>query len=452
MLAALMIVLPVYPARPSSAGPASRPADQFTVEQLIDRLTQITNDEFSLRTNIFAGDALPQGLMRLQEAELKPSDAMGELVRRGDASLPGLLSHLDDGRKTKATIHGMFGSGITYAAEYDWKPQEGKERPAGVERDAFEDRHKLNIVGRPEGNEYTVAVGDLCFNIVGDIVNRRYEAVRYQPTAIVIVNSPVLCPDLRDAVRSEWTKLTPEEHRRSLLADATKPDWSGRADGGISRLLRYYPDAAASAVLKRLDAPLYDWGPIREFAQQTLYTTADAAVRKKLIDDFIAKNGAPSRDGLILQLWEDRSYKVDQQMWYPGPAPIVKVAPDDILTTMIGKHSIQDPPSVDAVTYNDMANFIKELGNAPSAEIDQAVWETFRKHRSNHGPKWENDDYIAGAAIKRLLHKGHDAEFLAFCERRTSEFLPPSPFGAEGSARDLIRLLTDSRTTEARER
>jgi len=152
------------------------------------------------------------------------------------------------------------GSGITYAAEYDWKPQEGKERPAGVERDAFEDRHKLNIVGRPEGNEYTVAVGDLCFNIVGDIVNRRYEAVRYQPTAIVIVNSPVLCPDLRDAVRSEWTKLTPEEHRRSLLADATKPDWSGRADGGISRLLRYYPDAAASAVLKRLDAPLYDWG------------------------------------------------------------------------------------------------------------------------------------------------------------------------------------------------
>src|SRR5947208_1310277 len=56
-----------------------------------------------------------------------------------------------------------------------------------------------------------------------------------------------------------------------------------------------------------------------------------------------------------------------------------------------------------------------------SLRLDQIVWETFLKYSTNHGQSWNEEDRIANAAIVRLAHKDHNAELLAFCQRRREE-------------------------------
>ena len=44
----------------------------------------------------------------------------------------------------------------------------------------------------------------MCFVAVGQIVGRGYAAVRYQPTACIVINSPTHDAKLRSDVRAAW--------------------------------------------------------------------------------------------------------------------------------------------------------------------------------------------------------------------------------------------------------
>ena len=55
-------------------------------------------------------------------------------------------------------------------------------------------------------------------------MNRDFDAVRYQPTAIVIISSPTAVPGLAAAVKKEWAGLTPKRHKAALIADFLTPD------------------------------------------------------------------------------------------------------------------------------------------------------------------------------------------------------------------------------------
>lgn len=229
-----------------AADPATRPVANLTNAELIDRLTEVTNREFSVRTNIFrVGPAttMPRGTLMLQQAGPTPSEVMIELAGRGAASLPDLADHLDDGRKTGATI-GALAGGIRYSAEYDWKPGGGRAQPKGTvdaRGRGFRPR-SVDIIGTPDRREYVVTVGDLCFNLIGQIVNRRFLAVRYQPSALLVVNSPLLCPDLREAVRNEWGQVTRAQLLASLLDDLDHPSNRAQADGAAEILGRLFPN------------------------------------------------------------------------------------------------------------------------------------------------------------------------------------------------------------------
>src|SRR5262249_48030258 len=112
---------------------------------------------------------------------------------------------------------------------------------------------------------YMVKVGDICFNIIGQIVGRRYLAVRYQPTACIVINSPVADADLAKDVREIWTSNTPTRTLfHSLLTDySCRGVYNGHSfDGwGIGsdlqceaamRLLYYFPKETAALIAERL--------------------------------------------------------------------------------------------------------------------------------------------------------------------------------------------------------
>jgi hypothetical protein len=109
-------------------------------------------------------------------------------------------------------------------------------------------------------------VGDVCFVVIGQIVGRSYEAVRYQPTACIVLNCPAHDPKLCAEVRAVWKS---EDPRRKLF-DSLRADyategvfngksldgWDSGSDlqcGAALRLLFYFPKEAGRLVAGRLD-------------------------------------------------------------------------------------------------------------------------------------------------------------------------------------------------------
>jgi hypothetical protein len=164
-------------------------------------------------------------------------------------------------------------------------------------------------IGERLVKSYTVKVGDVCFVVIGQIVGRGYQAVRYQPTACIVLNSPAHDPKLCAEVRAIWKSKDPREQ----LFDSLRTDyategvfngtsldgWSRGSDlqcGAALRLLYYFPKEAASLVADRLDK--LDVGKDREDSWISRYIanrvrpnsfvesvawSKDAAVRASLV-------------------------------------------------------------------------------------------------------------------------------------------------------------------------
>src|SRR5262249_9134859 len=112
---------------------------------------------------------------------------------------------------------------------------------------------------------YPLKVGDVCFVAIGQIVGRPYRAVRYQPTAIININSPVESKELRERVRALWSSNDPvQKVLDSLLLDYMTegiPDgeslhgWSEATEfqtQAAMRLLYYFPKETAPLIAARL--------------------------------------------------------------------------------------------------------------------------------------------------------------------------------------------------------
>jgi hypothetical protein len=216
-------------------------------ETLIDELTQLNAetpgaDQTGWYRTFMAEDSTPSmevGLLGYATPTVPPM--MRELVRRGVAALPDLLHHLDDRRPTKLQIgvtgQQVFG-GQFFGREYD--PRVRQPRRDTCHRASCFD------LGRRFETTYDVKVGDLCFVLIGQIVNRELVAVRYQPTAIVVVNAPTETPELAEETRADWQGLTAADHKASLLSDLRAPRSEYDSDGALARLRFYYPDAYAA--------------------------------------------------------------------------------------------------------------------------------------------------------------------------------------------------------------
>jgi hypothetical protein len=159
---------------------------------------------------------------------------MRELVRRGVGALPTLIQHLNDARSTRLSVGGSFFMFQLFAEEYD-----PRNRPAV----AVSWGTGLFENGRTFRGAYQVKIGDICYVLVGQIVNRQLNAVRYQPSAGLVVNSPVETPSLIEKIKKDWGDLDTQAHERSLLEDVRANNTVSGFSSSLKRLRFYYPAA-----------------------------------------------------------------------------------------------------------------------------------------------------------------------------------------------------------------
>ena len=169
----------------------------------------------------------------LTDHKLKRSDTLKELVSLGPDALPLLLDALDDKTPTKIVLKHATGFGaMWYGSELGLNPVNSAEIAIYNERLASE-RRAFDFEKTIE--KHTVTVGDVCFVAVGQIVGRGYSAVRYQPTACIVINSTTQDPTVCAAdVRAIWmSKDSWRNFLDALLADyATEGISIGESSGG----------------------------------------------------------------------------------------------------------------------------------------------------------------------------------------------------------------------------
>lgn len=227
---------------------ASRDYSGKSVTELIDGLTQMDSQSPGINSAAiyegFIADNTPVsfqvGVLGASPPKVPPQ--MRELVRRGSVALPELIKHLDDKRLTELEV-GNKPSGsqvgvdafmfMYFSDEYDPRVP-GSEREARSMEKAFDGR-------------YTVKVADVCYVLIGQIVNRRLLAVRYQPSGGLIVNSPIEAPVLVQEVRDDWGDADSETLLQSLLQDIHARNYPKRigdrfVNPALERLRFYFPD------------------------------------------------------------------------------------------------------------------------------------------------------------------------------------------------------------------
>jgi hypothetical protein len=234
------------------------PARDARVTELVDELTGIAEPWYGISDTSGGGVAfdaidtreiVPNVLRTLPRAG--PPPAFRELVRLGPAAIPGLLKHLDDKRETRLSferdenrvVGGMREQPELYAGCAAERALIVRILGARGVKYATEESGDDEVGKQIRG--HTVTVGDCCFAILGQIVNRSYEAVRYQPSLITVVSSPTRDPRIAKALRTWWGRGDPRQILApSLYQDIVNPkEWS-LSKGAALRLVTYFPGEA----------------------------------------------------------------------------------------------------------------------------------------------------------------------------------------------------------------
>src|SRR5579871_355894 len=260
--------------------PQKSTSEADKIKGLIKSLAEIDQPDYGFSENDFASACRP--LPGREEADImggyerKRSDALVELVKLGPRALPFLLDSLDDSTPTRITVkhEGDFGD-MSFGCEMWGNPANQPE--ATALKELFKNAPYSSGLDANAVHSYTVKVGDICFVIIGQIVGRRYQAVRNQPTGCIVINSPTRYPAIAKAIRAAWS--APDSDKRlleSLLSDYnTKPrpfnseefsrKWDSADHLQISaamRLLYYYTKQIAPKIGKRLEGFQVHWvGP-----------------------------------------------------------------------------------------------------------------------------------------------------------------------------------------------
>jgi ankyrin repeat protein len=390
---------------------ADPPANTDEINKLIDELTKVEEADTGYSPSVSGTAFLPlgrreMGTILFGERPPARSDALRQLVAHGTAAVPHLLKHLSDKRPTKLVIkHNGFIGGLVVGAD-----------------DQLDDPADLS--------EYTVTVADLCYVALGQIVNRPYTAVRYQPTAFVFVTAVARSKKVRDEVIRNWKDLTPERHLKSLTRDLLDDNSDKLRPGASVRLAYYYPDALEGVALEQLAKPFYpSRAPAWYKVRRELYAAKSAEERKARLGAFLAKYCPLARTGVLAHLFNDlAAQEDDEELERPQLDPPYRAR--ECLTELFNQPATvksKDRPRQAPLSGAEHARFVETLIYDRSAKIDRAVRDLF---------VGADDDYLHEACLRRLVGRGFDADIEAFVKRKRD------------SANEFER--GDARTFEAR--
>jgi hypothetical protein len=235
------------------------PVLQQTIAQIKDciaRLTDIGSPDIGLSPTLAGTAFLPvpamarSGMMLITDHHLTQSAALKKLVELGPDAIPYLLDSLSDQTPTKLVLNDSTAPGILYLShELSGNPLSDSEFGVLANWD--------NKVRQTRSDRsYTVKVGDICLVAIGQIVGRDYEAVRYQPTALVVINSPVEDTKYCQAIRTFWASSNPRQKLFDSLmfdyATQTKTGLAAYRGEALMRLLFYFPRETSGLVAKML--------------------------------------------------------------------------------------------------------------------------------------------------------------------------------------------------------
>lgn len=214
---------------------------KLSTEEIIGKLQEVGQEGTGFHSTAYSRQfmALDEksefagGIIGSYRPQVSPQ--IRELVRRGVEALPLLLKHISDERSTGLSV-GKNGPIMAswLSDEYDCRYEANRYNYSNVNTNKTQDI--------PFGEEYTLKVGDLCYVIIGQIVNRDLMAVRYQPTSCMVVNSPIETPALAEAVRKDWEGLDLEGHKASLIKDYKESEHEWHQEPAYKRLFFYYPE------------------------------------------------------------------------------------------------------------------------------------------------------------------------------------------------------------------
>jgi len=172
-------------------------------EALVGQLPQTSEIGYGYSAMFSGSQFLPESDSSKVHALVLGSQAptnsaiLERIVRRGIRAVPSLLKHLDDALVTRIRpVSGMMW--ISFADEYDYNRRTRMDVPIGVNKDTF---------GQDQPSSHTITVGDLCFVALGQIVNRNFNATRYQSTGGLVVSSPTYSKRLCALVRADYEGL-----------------------------------------------------------------------------------------------------------------------------------------------------------------------------------------------------------------------------------------------------
>jgi hypothetical protein len=405
---------------------SSDPLPDIGTEALVDKLVETTKLGFGYSAQFSGSQFLPadnagevNSLVLGSPAPAK-SVVLEAIVRRGVAAVPALLKHLDDRRATKIPpIKGMMC--MSYGDEYDFNRNTRKLAPIGV-----------NKATSARNSGYVITVGDLCFVALGQIVNRNFNATRYQASGGVVVNSPSRSKALCEVARADFGGLTPQTHRELLEQDFLAPDSEYRRNGAYVRLAFYYPDVVEPLVVKQLAMPSFSSNDCSQFLKKTLYPAKDPAVRQQLFDHFVRSHNAAAKDGILLGLFEDLDMQEADEQGRLFPPRRKKVDARAALISLFNYPASvkgSDVPFVQSWETFEKTRFIAALAGNKSAVIDAAIVKLLSQT--------DRDYYIGEACIVRLIGTGYDDEIRQYCQRA----IPKASKDEAQSLREIVSQL-----------
>lgn len=254
--------------RASAADQAFRDAEKL-VDQLQDISSAAPGIDPSRPVKSFIATGMlkpPWFLQRAYDSDTVPT-AMVDLVRLGWAAIPVLIAHLGDARATQLTVGHSWSIDDAHDEGFylEFFSDEYEPRNHGTAKERS-GRLPLSALEEFKGS-YRIKVGDVCFFLLGHIVNRSFAPVHIQSYRILVVASPVVRPKLAAEVRTDWLGITEDELLQSFVLDVEGAKREVDLWDAATRLRYYYPSAYELLAKTTLRAPLARFEKLQSYAE-----------------------------------------------------------------------------------------------------------------------------------------------------------------------------------------